>query len=217
MIRSGTMGKSRTAALLAQMAATTRRIDGMIAAAKGTAPAVTPKAPKAPESGNRAYVVSDWRLTCSKCPKNGKCDEMRHECGRASGFPIFHRVSMTLVNGTVVSTVCREGAKGDGGPCLDGKCRHVTRALEAMAGGESRGVELSAVFGTTNAALRCPNCRQVWGVTAKGDGEYECRNPVCARDGIPWVFRDGMTKRPKPMRHSLVIMDRDPGRVVVKR
>lgn len=205
----------RTAALLAQMAATSALIDSLISKAKGERKP-EPEAPKSLGSGTRAYTVSNMMPSCARCSRRGRCGESPRECGQASWFPVFHRVSVILDNGAVVSTTCRSGRKGDGEAC-EGKCRHAARALAVLAGGSDRGVELALVLGKSEAVPKCPNCREKWGVAARGGGEWECRNPVCARDGRPWRFREGDTGRPPPMRHSLVIMDREPGRLVVKR
>jgi len=211
------MADRRIAALLTQMAATASIIDGLIAKAKGEGGKKEPSAPLGLGNGSRVYVVTDWMPTCSKCAKRGRCGEKPRQCGMASWFPIEHRVSLTLVDGLLVGAVCQEGRKGDKGVCRDGDgCRHVARVVNALTGKESRGVELSTTFVAARTMPKCPNCRETWGITERGDGRYECRSPVCARDGKSWVFGDGTEVRPKPMRHELVIMDRDPGRLVVK-
>lgn len=210
--------KSGAAVLMAQMAASAAVIDGLIAKARGAEPKAEPKPPEGLGSGSRAYVVTDWRPTCSRCAKAGRCGDLPRQCGMAAWFPIEHRVTLRLVDGVVVGAVCLEGRRGGKGGCRDGdKCRHMPRALDALAGREPRGVELSLVLGAARTMPRCPNCRETWGVSERADGRHECRSPVCARDGRPWVFGDGTEERPKPMRHDLVIRDREPGRLVVKR
>lgn len=212
------MSKNRTAALLANMAATTSLIDGLIAKAKGLPEPKQPE-PKAPpvkvENGNRTYLVSDWMPTCGKCGKKG-CDETLRGCGNAQWFPIFHRVNLIISGGAVVASSCREGRKAGGAPCAKAPCKHVDRAKEAWAGLPARGVDLNMISGVHTEMPKCPSCREKWGVTAKGDG-FECRNPVCVRDGRLWQFKVGDTAKPPPMRDELVIRERDPGRVIHKR
>jgi len=204
---------NRTAALLAQMAATVSLIDGLIAKAKGQ-PLPEKVEPQAPENGSRTYTVSDWMPTCSKCGRS-KCVEEPRECGQATWFPIFHLVSLVIRGSVVVSATCREGKKPGGVPCSKADCKHVKRAVEAWVGLPSKGVDLMAVYGVADAMPKCPNCRERWGVSQAGDA-FECRNPVCVRDGRPWRFKEGDTAKPPPMRHDLVIRDREPGRVVRK-
>lgn len=215
------MPDSRTAAaLIAQMEASASIIDGLIAKARGGGPKAEPAAPEGLGSGSRTYTVTDWMPTCSRCRDQGRCGESPRQCGKSSWFPIEHRVTLSLVGGSLVGAVCREGRKGDRGGCRDGGgCRHVARAVDAMAGREARGVELSTVVGAAERVPVCPNCHQRWGVSASSGGRkaWECRNPVCSRDGASWEFDEGDADRPKPMRHGLVIRDRDPGREVVRR
>lgn len=209
--------KNRTAALLANMAATASLMDGLIAKAKGIDPKKPePKAPPVKlEDGSRTYLVADWMPTCSKCGRSG-CDTTPRECGSASWFPIFHRVDLVIRGGVVVSSSCHEGRKAGGGPCAKEPCRHVDRVKNAWGGIPDKGVELSIVSGVQVGMPKCPSCRERWSVSVKGDG-FECRNPVCVRDGQRWQFKVGDTAKPPPMRDELVINEREPGRVIHKR
>jgi len=204
---------NRTAALLANMAATTALVDSMIAKAKGQ-PLPAKEEPKALENGSRAYTVSDWIPSCSKCGRSG-CDKEPRECGQATWFPIFHLVNLVVRAGAVVSATCREGRRPGGEPCSKAECKHISRAKDAWSGLPSKGVDLAAMYGMADSMPKCPNCRETWSVSRAGDA-FECRNPVCVRDGKPWRFEEGSTAKPPPMRHDLVVRDREPGRVVRK-
>jgi hypothetical protein len=124
-------------------------------------------------------------------------------------------VDLTIHNGAVVSITCREGKKAGGQPCHNAKCKHITRVEDVLSGTLEKGVELSMVSRVANAMPKCPNCRERWGVSQVGD-DFECRNPVCVRDGKSWRFKVGDTARPASMRNDLVIRDREPGRVIRK-
>lgn len=206
---------NRTAALLANMTATIALVDSMIAKAKGLSEP-KPQEPKAPlENGSRTYIVSNWMPTCFKCSRFGRCSEEPRECDQVNWFPVFHRVDLTIHNGAVVSITCREGKKAGGQPCHNAKCKHITRVEDVLSGTLEKGVELSMVSRVANAMPKCPNCRERWGISQVGD-DFECRNPVCVRNGKSWRFKVGDTARPASMRNDLVIRDREPGRVIRK-
>jgi hypothetical protein len=219
--------RNRVAGLLARMASSSAAVDRMISRAKAggkvEAKPVAEPEPSAPAGlgdGIRVYTVTDWRPTCSRCSRQGRCGESQMGCENVSWFPISHRVTLTVVGGEVVWSVCREGVRGDKGGCRDGEdCRHADRAIKFLRGEEAKGVELSMSVGSPGKVPVCPVCRQNWCVSPSSvvGKSWECRGPVCERDGEPWRFDEGDASRPAPMRHSLVIMDRDPGRVVVKR
>jgi hypothetical protein len=198
------------------MAATVSLIDGLIAKVKGL-PEPKPQAPAAPlENGSRTYTVSDWMPTCSKCGRKA-CGEEPRECGQSSWFPIFHMVVLVIRNGVVTQATCREGKKLDGVPCAKVPCKHIDRVKTALAGGKSKGVDISMMSTLAEQMPKCPNCREKWGVISQTGDYFECRNPVCVRDERSWRFKKGDTARPSPMRHELVVRDREPGRVVRKR
>ncbi len=224
------MSGSRAKEMMEAMAATASRVDALMAKAMGKPePKPKPEPAKAgPGSGSRSYRVSDWRSTCSGCPRDGKCGMDKRECGSARWFPIVHYVSLRHRGGAVVSAGCCDGRKAGGPRCADDdpdkRCRHIERAIAAMEGRvgkdgkPDRGVELVMVSGDAEVVPRCPSCRDRWGVTASRTGKaWECRSPVCVRDGKPWTFDDGDVGKPAPMRHGLVILGRDPGRMLMKR
>lgn len=203
-------------AMVAKLGAADREVGDLLAKLRGKEPKAPAPEPRGLGSGHRAYRVSDWRSTCSGCPRNGHCSADKKECGQARWFPLVHYVTVTTRAGVVVGSTCCDGRKAGGQPCSEPKCKHVDRALAAAGGKEDMGVELVIVSGEHDAMPKCPNCRERWSVS-RVEGGYECRNPTCSRDGRSWRFVEGGTERPSPMRRTLSILDREPGKVVVKR
>jgi hypothetical protein len=206
---------NRITSLLAKMDATASLINILIDKAKGKVPPIK-KEPIVPENGIRTYIVSDIMPSCVKCGKSN-CGEQPRDCGQASWFPIFHRVVMTITNGIVVSVKCNDGRKSGGEPCDKAPCKHIERAKNAWLGLPSKGVDLSMISGVPVTMPKCPNCREQWSVNLVGEDKYECHSPACMRDEKPWQFEAGSKDRPPPMRNTLSMRDRDPGRVIVKR
>lgn len=205
-------------AMVAKLEAADREVGELLAKLRGGEPSAPATAQEARGlgSGSRAYRVSDWRSTCSGCPRRGRCSDDKRECGQARWFPLVHYVTLTSRAGVVVGSTCCDGRKAGGPPCSEPKCKHVDRALAVAGGKEDKGVELVIVSGEHDTMPKCPNCRERWSVSRVGDS-HECRNPTCARDGRPWRFSVGDASRPSPMRRTLSILEREPGKVVVKR
>jgi hypothetical protein len=188
-------------------------------AAAGKEPSAPCRQPVFPQGdGLRTYVVSDIRRTCVRCARNGKCGRDPKTCEDVSFFPIPHFVALEFAGGKIVRSSCSEGRKVGGPPCRDDGCKHIGRAVDKMTGvSDGRLVELSLTMGKSESVPKCPNCREKWGVTALPNDRFSCRNPTCAREGVPWVFEAGSKDRPPPMRDDLMIRDKDGGCEVVKR
>jgi len=204
------MATNQTAIMIDRLAARANLVGDAISKAKGELP--KPKASSLSD-GHRSYIVSDWRSTCSRCPKT-ECQLESRECDLATFFPVFHKVDVEISGGIVVRASCREGKKAGGTLCGE-KCRHIDRVQDALEGREAKGVEISIISSPVETMPKCPNCGQRWAVSQRGV-VFECRSPTCSRDGKPWLFKKGDMDRPSPIRHGLSIMRRDPGRMVRK-
>jgi hypothetical protein len=168
------------------------------------------------ESGIRTYIVSDWRKTCKGCSKEKNCIENKRDCKEAKSFPLPHFVFLIIKENNVVKALCTKGRKPGGEKCnTEDHCNHIKKVLKFMNKEEVFGVELVNIAHPVDRLPFCPNCKNTWSVSQIND-VYECRNPTCMRNNQPWQFILGTKERPIPIRHSLVICEYEPGKVLRK-